>query len=428
MTAGLHRRGRLAPTAALALLALVVLLFVVERVGGPSLWPGASYQATVTVPDAHGLVEESDVLVRGVEVGSVEDIEVLPEGTRLVLSVDEPAAPLGRDATVRVASKTLLEEPYVDLVPGRAGPILPSGSQLPATAVRPTVELDEALAPLAGGGGASQRSLLGSLERGLRSDRASERVSATVGELRRLVGEVRTLTEVLDGQEGTLAAGMADTRSVLAELADRDESVRQVVGGGEATLAAVAGRQARLDATLRELPPTLGTTRRTLGVTRPLLSDARPLVANLRRAAPDLGPALSDVGPVSADASRLLEKLPELERVGVPFLRRAEPVVRGLRPVARELAPTVANLVPILRYLAARRNGLSAFVAHIADATGPRAGREPANRVFVINERGTARGRRGNFENNAYTRPGDARNPRPFEPGSYPRLRPLFRP
>lgn len=112
----------------------------------------------------------------------------------------------------------------------------------------------------------------------------------------------------------------------------------------------------------------------------------------------------------------------------MPFLRRAEPVVGGLRPVARELAPTVANLVPVLRYLAAGRNGLSAFVAHLADVTGPRAGREPANRVFAVDEPGTASGRRGNFENDAYIRPGDADNPQPFEPGSYPRLRPLLRP
>jgi hypothetical protein len=138
--------------------------------------------------------------------------------------------------------------------------------------------------------------------------------------------------------------------------------------------------------------------------------------------------AIPTSGRVARDASVLLAALPDLERVGVPFLERALPVVRGLRPIARELAPAIANLVPIVRFLAARRDGLSAFVAHTADLASPRAGRGPAARVFQIDEPGTAAGQQGDFRNNAYTRPGDARDPQPFVPGSYPRLQPLFRP
>lgn len=427
MTRRLANARALALTAVFAMGALAVFLLVSDRVGGPSLPSGPAYRVAITVPDAHGLVERSDVLVRGVAVGSVETIEVVPEGTRLGLAVAEPAAPLRTDATVRAGSKTLLEEAYVDLDPGRQGRPLSSGSRLPANAFRPTVELEEALEPLAAAGD-EQRSMLASLERGVRSDEAAERLNLSVRELRRLVGEARTLTGALAGQEGTLASGVANMRVILAELATREDSIRRVVAGGESTLSTVASRRGSLEQTLRELPTLLATAETTFRSARPLLREARPLTADLRRAAPDLSPALSDLRPVARDASVVLAELPELERAGLPFLRRARTVVRAARPVARELSPAVANIVPVVRHLAPRRHGLSALLGHSADLTGPRTGRDPANRTFVIDDRGTATGRPGEFRNNAYPRPGDARAPQPYEPGSYPRLRPLYRP
>jgi phospholipid/cholesterol/gamma-HCH transport system substrate-binding protein len=411
-----------------ALLASAVFLFVSARVGGPSLWPARDYHVSVNVPDAHGLVVGSRVLVRGVEVGEVERVDVASRGAELVLSLEEPAAPVRADASVRIGSKTLLEEAFVDLGPGRSTASLPSGARLPARAYRPTVELDEALAPLAGAGGRSQRSILRSLERGLRTERSEEHLSATLGALAPLVARVRTLGDTLDGQENLLRAGTSDARSVLAELAARDYGVRTTVAGARTTLAATSARRAGLAASVHELPRTLEAARRTLRSSRPLLREARPLLTDLRHAAPDVTRALRDTPAVADEAAVVLARLPELERVGVPSLGRAEGVVRGSRPIARSLQPFVANLVPVTGYLAARRAGLSAFVAHTDDLTGARPGRGAAARTFTIDERGTAAGRAGDFRNNAYTQPGDAAHPRPYQPGSYPRLRPLFTP
>jgi phospholipid/cholesterol/gamma-HCH transport system substrate-binding protein len=411
----------------LAVLAIVVALAVSARVGGPVLPWSTAYRVGLVVPDAHGLVEDADVLVRGVRVGSVEEIAVAREGTRLVLSLDSQVAPVRREASARVATKTLLEEAFVDLSPGLRGPPLPPGSELAAGQVRETVELDEAIAPLAESG-SSGRSLLRSLERGLRSRNAADRLNLTVAELRHFVGEVRTLTETLDGQERILARGVSDMRVILVEIAERDASVRRIVAGAGTVLATVSDRSGALDATLSELPLVLEDARSTLRSARPLVRESRPLVADLRRAAPDLAPALAELEPVAADSSALLRATPRLERAGVPLLRRAEPLATASRPLARELAPALANLVPVVRHLALRRDGVSAFFAQAADLTGPRPPRGRAARVFNVDERGTARGRRGDFANNAYTRPGDASDPRPYEPGDYPRLRPLFVP
>src|SRR5829696_2121047 len=161
------RRSTVAVAVTLVL-AFGVFLFAAARIGGPSLWPEPDYRIALTVPDAHGLVPGSDVRVRGVEVGEVERVAVAARGAELVLSLEEPAAPVRGDATVRVGSKTLLEESYVDLAPGRSEAPLSSGARLGTRAYRPTVELDEALAPFAGAGGRSQRAIARSLERGLR--------------------------------------------------------------------------------------------------------------------------------------------------------------------------------------------------------------------------------------------------------------------
>lgn len=420
------RRGTVLGAA--LVLALGVFLVVAARVGGPSLWPVPAYRVSLSVPEAHGLVVGSDVLVRGVDVGEVERVEVASRGAALVLSLEEPAAPVGADATVRVGSKTLLEEAYVDLGPGRAGAPLPSGARLPARAYRPTVELDEALAPLAGAGGRSQRAIARSLEQGLRDERAGERLNSTVAALRPLVVHVRTLGDALRGQDRVLAAGMADARVVLTELAGREGAIRAAVAGARSTLAATAAQRAGLDGTARELPLVLEASRRTLRASEPLLRESRPLLADVRRAAPELASALRETPAVANESAAVLRRLPELERVGVPFLERAEETVRELRPVAAALQPFVANLVPVASYLGARRAGLAAFVAHTDDLMRVVPGRGPAARTFVVDEPGTASGRPGDFRNNAYTRPGDARSPRPYEPGGYPRLQPLFKP
>lgn len=77
--------------------------------------------------DVGGLTQGSPVWFRGVEVGSVKDLAILPSGdssyVEVVLSVrKETLASLSSDSKARIAAINFFGEKFVDLVPGRAGP------------------------------------------------------------------------------------------------------------------------------------------------------------------------------------------------------------------------------------------------------------------------------------------------------------------
>src|SRR5206468_9739627 len=76
----------------------------------------------------------------------VSGIHGAGDAATLDLVLDGEPVTVHRGATVRVGTKTLLGEPYVDLDPGPdAAPELPSGARLGLAAARDNVAVDEAL-------------------------------------------------------------------------------------------------------------------------------------------------------------------------------------------------------------------------------------------------------------------------------------------
>ena len=407
-------------------LALVLFIYLMGRFGGPSVGGGADYQLRATFADSQGLARKSDVLIRGVKVGEVGAIAIRGDSALVELDIQERYAPVDRAATVRVGQKTVLGEAFIDLVPGssRAGE-LPDGARIARGKVLPTVELDEALEALDDKSMTSLRSLADTFARGARDPATPSRVSATVGELDTLTGQLRRLTATLKGQESTIAATIQDSRTVLGELGSREARVSEIVSAGRATLGAVASREAALDAGLRELPPLLSTAEATLADARPLLVEARPLVRDLGAAAPALTPALDDLRPVARDAAEVLAGLPRLRSVALPVLDRAERVVEVARPAARKLDPALANLVPIVEYLAPRKRTLAAWFSQTAALGnhGDAKGKWARFNIFVDPQTGF--GTPGGLAGNSYTAPDDAESNQPYRPGSYPRLTPF---
>lgn len=407
-------------------LAVALFIFLMGRFGGPSIGGGADYQLHASFPDSQGLAQKSDVLIRGVKVGEVGAIDVRGDRARVRLDIEGRYAPIDQAATVRVGQKTVLGEAFVDVVPGssRAG-TLADGARIARSQVRPGVELDEALEALDDRSMTSLRSLADTFGRGARDPATPRRVSATVGELAALTRQLRGLTATLKGQESTIAATIQDSRTVLGELGRREASVSEIVSAGRATLAAVASRDAALDAGLRELPKLLSTAEATLSDARPLLVEARPLVHDLSAAAPALTPALDDLRPVARDAAQVLGGLPRLRTAALPVLDRAEGVIAVARPAARGLEPALANLVPMVQYLAPRKRTLAAWFSQTAalGSHGDAKGKWARFNMFV--DPSTAFGIPGGVDGNSYTGPDDGDSPQAYVPGSYSRLMPF---
>ena len=428
MTLRIPRGGAFA-LIAFGVSALAIFLVLAARFGGPSLRLADPYALTAPVADTQGLAVRSDVLVRGVRVGRVAAIEVEDGIAAVRLEIDDLPLPVRRDATLRIGMKTLLGEAYVDLDPGRRGPVLPDGARLGRAAVRPSVEVDEALEALGEPARADLRGTLAEAGRGARSPRTAARVGETLAQLRLVTGGLRELGTALEAQAPDLAAAVEDSRAVVGEVAARQRALTTLVGDTQRTLDAVGARERDLRGGLRELPRLLHAARAALEEGDPLVREARPLLRDLRDASPSLAGAFTELPAVARDASGLLAAAPRLERAAAPLLAEAGPLVGDARPAARSLGPALANLVPVVRFLSPRRRAIAAWFSNTADLGLNGDSKGSWARFFIFLEPGTASGRPGGrYSANAYTRPGDAAANRPYTPGDYERLKPFGAP
>jgi phospholipid/cholesterol/gamma-HCH transport system substrate-binding protein len=80
---------------------------------------GKGYRVTLELSDADNLVYDSDVMVAGVRVGKVRELESENGKARVVVQLDdEGVVPLHEGATVRIRSKSLIEETYLEVQDG----------------------------------------------------------------------------------------------------------------------------------------------------------------------------------------------------------------------------------------------------------------------------------------------------------------------
>jgi phospholipid/cholesterol/gamma-HCH transport system substrate-binding protein len=105
-----------------------------------------TYDLTMKLPRAgQQLAEGSDVRLRGVVIGKVDNIELGDRDVVLTLKIEQPYR-IPQDAQAYITLKTLLGAKFVDLrVPGQfGGPYLASGASITNTHIGP--ELEDALA------------------------------------------------------------------------------------------------------------------------------------------------------------------------------------------------------------------------------------------------------------------------------------------
>lgn len=408
--------------AVFAVVTVVLFLVLGARFGGPTVSVAPVTEVHASVPDTQGLPSEADVLVRGVKVGRVTEVEGAGERARVTLALTDDAPPLRADAAIRIGAKTPLGEPFVDLDPGTEPAAHDSDAALP---VRPAVELDEALGLLAPRTRADLRAVLAETGEGLADPEA---LAGTVASLELATGQLRRLGAVLRGQDGDVAETIESGRAVLEELAVHDADLRSLVADGTRTLRAGARRPAELREALNRLPAVLARARDTLDVAEPLLADAGPVVADVRTAAPPVTELLRDAAPAVADARALAARLPALRQAGLPALEDARKLLPAAGPALERLGPVLANVVPMVTYLAPRSQTIAAWFANTSalGQSGDAKGRWA--RFFVMLDPATALGAPGAPAGNSYTQPGDAAANQPYAAGDFPRLRALPRP
>ena len=187
---------------------------------------GDTYVVTADVDQAPNLFEGGRVMVRGVEVGEIVDVQPRPDGVRLTMEIDSDIA-IPAEASLSVIPITVIADRYVQFVPAyRSGPRLADGDHIPLDRTSIPAELDDVLKQLKG--------LLAALE---------PRPGETTGPLTRLI---KSLDRALKGRSDQLAGTLEGSATVLENLADSEAKITGLISNLDRLFLALANRSSEI--------------------------------------------------------------------------------------------------------------------------------------------------------------------------------------
>lgn len=111
------------------LMALGALLFLSTQVTSIGKWGKEGYRIDAYIDDASGIEKHTNVLMNGVTIGEVSEIEIAGKQVRLGLSINE-GVKIPDDSGVLVAQESLLGSKVINILVGDSPTMLASGGVL----------------------------------------------------------------------------------------------------------------------------------------------------------------------------------------------------------------------------------------------------------------------------------------------------------
>jgi phospholipid/cholesterol/gamma-HCH transport system substrate-binding protein len=352
------RRALAIGAVVLAIVVAAVLLFVGD----------SGYRVTAEFINAGQLVNGNEVRVAGNTVGSVDQIDVGPDGRAEVsFTVEDDYAPLrrGTEAIIKQTSLSGIANRYIDLHLGPAGgEEIEDGGRIEADQTETAVELDQVFALF-------DEETRGSLQDFIKGQRDTLRgrgreLRAGIHYLNPALSTGSRLFEELTEDEALLEEFLVDSATLVNTLASRREDLTGVVSNLNATFGALGSQQEALAESVELLPPFMRRANTTFVNLRAALDDVDPLVDASKPAVRRLGPFLDearlfarDGEPTFRDLSRtirrsgatndlieLIDSFPPLARVAMDTRTINGAARRGAFPetsdALRAAAPTIA--------------------------------------------------------------------------------------
>ena len=293
-----------------------------------------TYTLYATFESANNLGVNSPVRIAGVNVGKVDEVKPLKNGSgmaRVKMEIEKKGLPLHRDATAKVRPRIFLEGNFfVDLQPGTpSSPTAKSGYQIPVQQTSYPVQFGELLTALqsdtrtdlqtflreygtnslGNGGAQAYNQMLDVAPSALKSSSIAN--EATLGQ------QPHDLSNLLRGQQRLFKRLDADPNALKGLITN---------------LNTTALAFARQDQALQQAIPDL---RDVLSVGRPALASLNDALPHLRAFAVDALPSAKSSGP-TIDAS-------------LPFVKQARGLVsqKELRGLTADLVPTIPALAKV---------------------------------------------------------------------------------
>ena len=319
-----------------------------------------TYDLTVQVPDAAGLVPGNEVRIGGKRVGVIEEMRAAPGDrddpdpvSELDVALLAALEPLPADSVVTVRPRSPLGLKYLELQPGLSEEGIEDGTKLPLSAANPTVELDEVVNAFDASSRRALREVLEGLAPGF-AGRGTD-VNALLADAPTLLRGARRVAANLSAPETQLQRLVVSADRVTGELAPVAAEGGSAIDRADTTAGALDAARPQLGQAIAETPPTEAAALSAFREARPLLTDAaalardvRPGVRLLPRAADELDRALDEGVPVLrravALAAHLEDTLAAVARVAEDPAT-SETLERLLR-VLVSAKPTVEFLVP----------------------------------------------------------------------------------
>lgn len=294
-------------------LSLVVVLAGAAAAGFAFLGGSSSHTVTAYFTDANGLTSGNEVRVAGIEIGSVQSIDVAGGQARVVLDVDAAHWPLHRGTRIAVKPKGVLSNMYVDLEPGSANsPTLPGDHSFGVNETSSPVNLDAFSNIFDPEVRVSIRTQLQEGPIAFGGTGAND-LNTTLAYLNPLSRDLQPITAVLAQRSPELDRLNGEFATVSGDLASEDGNLRGLILHADITFGALANKQHELQGTLDHAAGTLTTLDAGLkgeeGNLAAIFSKGPASLNSAKQASDALTPLVTDVNPHIPDLNVLLNEL-----------------------------------------------------------------------------------------------------------------------
>lgn len=357
-------------------LGVVLALYIVSQVSRTLLTD--NYVQHVELTDATGILPgANEVRFKGIEAGKIEDLEIENGHPVVRIKYEKKYGRLYRDAKLQLRPSTALQDMYIDILDRgtKAKGGLPEDDPLPRAQTDVPVNVTEVLNIFRPDQRQRMRVLLDQLGNGMKDRGASLRqifVKAVP-----FIERAGSLATVLSEREPLVRRLVHNTSVLTQELGRRDDELRTLVDEGGRTLSTLQAGRGDLDATLRELAPTVGSISSSFATVRGVLPDVDGALTALAPVAQRLPDSLRDLRRLNDDAAPAVRSLRTPVVRLVPFAKQLRPLASSLEETMVALAPQIDTVNKVTKTTTGCKSGIQGFfqwnpsISKFGDSRGP---------------------------------------------------------
>ncbi len=352
-----------------ALSCVGLLLFLWLSFGGTLPFNSQGYRFNVAFPNAYDLADYADVRIAGVDVGKVVGKSRSKSGNETIATIqlDDQYAPIHKDATAILRTKTLIGETYVQITPGHAGtPILRDGGTLASSRVQSAVQLNQIFDTFSPQTREAFRRWQQELAVAVKGN--DQNLNYVLGNLPTFAVNFTDLLQVLDLQHSAVVSLVRNGGTTFDALNRDPAALRNLINDGETTFRTTAANSNQLADIIHIFPTFLNQQRLTMTALQKFSIDADPVIRELIPVAQQLGPTLNALRNLAPNLQHLFVKLGPLITASRQGLPATERVLKGLGPntLLDTLGPFLEQLNPILTWLSMHQQLTSDFITDAA--------------------------------------------------------------